>query len=67
MALLRINETTVALTIMAAAVVLGWGRGVDTSALALLCSDPSAFGPPARAPLGPDPADTAPALIYLPE
>lgn len=49
---LRINETTVALTIMAAAVLLGWGRGVDTSAVALLCSDPAAFGPFLTDPLG---------------
>jgi len=52
MAQLRINETTVALTIMAAAVVIGWGRGVDTSALASLCSDPTAFGPFFSDPLG---------------
>jgi len=49
---LRINETTVALTIMATAVVLGWGRGIDTSALALVCSDPAAFGPFLSDPLG---------------
>ncbi len=49
---LRITETTTALTISAVAVLAGWGKGVDTSALAALCSDPAAFGPFFSDPLG---------------
>ncbi|MEL7111799.1 MAG: DUF2182 domain-containing protein [Pseudomonadota bacterium] len=52
MALRRINETSVSLIIMGTALMSGWGGGLDTSALALLCSNPAAFGPFLSDPLG---------------